>query len=108
MSEKDVSLKIKSVKVMEATEKIKVVYKDTSNNKDDELTGIYSDKASPEFYTTMEKLNAIAAGICQFTGEYVKKIACIRRNVPLQQRRHNGRNASLQNGTSGHGAGTCI
>lgn len=74
MSEKDVSLKIKSVKVMEATEKIKVVYKDTSNNKDDELTGIYSDKASPEFYTTMEKLNAIAAGICQFTGEYANRL----------------------------------
>ena len=74
MSEKDVSLKIKSVKVMEATEKIKVVYKDTSNNKDDELTGIYSDKASPEFYSTMEKLNAIAAGICQFTDEYAKRL----------------------------------
>lgn len=74
MSEKDVSLKIKSVKVMEATEKIKVVYKDTSNNKDDELTGIYSDKASPEFYTTMGKLNAIAAGICQFTDEYAKRL----------------------------------
>ena len=72
MSEKDISIKIKTVKLMEATEKIKVVYKDTS--KDDELTGIYSDKASPEFYTTMEKLNAIAAGIYQFADEYAKRL----------------------------------
>lgn len=74
MSEKKSSLKIKSVKVMEAVEKIKIVYIDTSNNKYDELTGIFSDKAAPEFYNAMGKLNAIAAGICKFDNEYAKRL----------------------------------
>lgn len=74
MSEKDVSLKIKSVKVMEAVEKIKIVYIDTSNNKYDELTGIFSDEPAPEFYNAMGKLNAVAAGICKFDNEYAKRL----------------------------------
>ena len=61
----EATIKIKKVKFIKSQEKIKIEYKRSLDGREDDLTGMFSDEAAPEFYKAMENLSETASGICE-------------------------------------------
>ena len=60
-------IRIKKVKYIKSQEKIKIEYRRKIETHEDDLVGLFSDIATPEFYKAIEDLNDTASSICEFT-----------------------------------------
>ena len=58
-------LRIKKVKVIESTGKIKIDYQMVHDESQDEMSGIFPEEAAPEFYTALERLITPAVNILE-------------------------------------------
>ena len=58
-------LRIKKVKVIESTGKIKIDYQMLHDKSQDEMSGVFPEEAAPEFYTAFERLIIPAVNILE-------------------------------------------
>lgn len=58
-------LRIKKVKVIESTGKIKIDYQMVHDESQDEMSGVFPEEAAPEFYTAFERLIIPAVNILE-------------------------------------------